>query len=144
MLLDPLLKTFIKLLHKYHYVHGDSARLIVGRRVKVNDCILNTVSGYISIGDDTIFGHRCMVLTGRHEFINGKRKRLQNYASETPKTGCDIIIGSGCWIASGAILLGPLKVGDNAIIGAGSVVTRDVPSGATVAGNPAKIIRVHN
>lgn len=141
--LKNFLKAFVQPIYRTPYIHGDVSRLNIGKRVKTNDCIFNTVSGEIHVGDDTIFGHRCMVLTGRHEFINGKRKRLQNYVSETPLTGCDVIIGSGCWIASGAILLGPVKVGDHSIVAAGSIVTRDVEPGTTVAGNPAKVIRKH-
>jgi maltose O-acetyltransferase len=46
------------------------------------------------------------------------------------------------WIGGGAILLPGVTIGDDAVIGAGSIVTRDVPSGATVAGNPARVLTV--
>ena len=49
-------------------------------------------------------------------------------------------IGSNAWISGAAVILGGITVGDGAIVGAGSVVTRDVPAGATVAGNPARLI----
>jgi maltose O-acetyltransferase len=49
-------------------------------------------------------------------------------------------IGSDVWIGGGAIVLPGVAIGDGAVIGAGSVVTRDVPAGATVVGNPARII----
>jgi maltose O-acetyltransferase len=54
--------------------------------------------------------------------------------------GRPVRIGSNVWIGGGAILLPGVSVGDDALIGAGSVVTRDVPAGATVVGNPARII----
>jgi maltose O-acetyltransferase len=52
--------------------------------------------------------------------------------------GRTIRIGANVWIGSGAIILPGVTVGDDAIIGAGSIVTRDVPAGAAVAGNPAR------
>jgi len=59
---------------------------------------------------------------------------------EVPSSGYDIYIGRGTWIASGAIITGGVKIGDNAIIAAGTVVTRDIPDYAIVAGIPARII----
>lgn len=56
----------------------------------------------------------------------------------------NFIIGDNCYFGTGAIVMGPVKIGDHAIIGAGAVVTKDVPSYAVVAGNPAKIIKMLN
>jgi len=142
-----MLKSFIKrllelskkYLYKTKYIHGDHNRLILGKRIVANNTIFNTVSGNIQIGDDTIFGLNCMVLTGKHEFYKGKRKFLSGFKSEVPDTGNDIIIGEGCWIASGAIIIGPVKIGKNVIIGAGSVVTKSIPDNVFSCGNPAKI-----
>jgi maltose O-acetyltransferase len=55
------------------------------------------------------------------------------------ENGRPIRIGRNVWIGGGAILLPGVTVGDDAVIGAGSVVTRDVPAGATVIGNPARV-----
>ncbi len=60
--------------------------------------------------------------------------RRQGYESAKP-----VWIGANVWIGSGAIILPGISVGDDAIIGAGSVVTRDVPFGITVMGNPARL-----
>jgi len=107
--------------------------------------IFNTNSGDIIIGDNTIFGHNCMVLTGVHRFYKGKRAKLVTDVSfkEVPDEGNDITIGSGCFIGSGAIILAGVTIGDNVIVGAGSVVTSDVPSGCFVAGPAAMIIKKH-
>jgi acetyltransferase-like isoleucine patch superfamily enzyme len=123
------------------YCHGDAKRLHLGKRVSAVNTIFNVASGEIYVGDDTIFGHNCMVLTGRHEFVGGRRRRLVTGEPDTPTTGSDIRIGSGCWIASGAIVTGGVTIGDNSIIGAGAVVAMDVPSGVFAAGVPARVIK---
>lgn len=53
-----------------------------------------------------------------------------------------LVIGNGCWLGNGARIVGPLTIGDNAIVAAGAVVVKDVPPGAVVAGVPARIIRM--
>lgn len=58
------------------------------------------------------------------------------------ESGDEIIIGRNAWIGGGAIILGGVHVGDNSVVAAGAVVTKDVPAGVVVAGNPAKIIRI--
>ncbi len=138
------LRPIIVFLKKYAanvpLVYGDSGRLIVGKRVSLVNTLFNTASGDISIGDDTIFGHNCMVLTGIHQFENGKRKKLSG-GVDTPEFGYDIKIGSGCWIASGVTITGGVTIGDNVIVAAGAVVTKDIPSNKIVGGVPAKIIK---
>jgi acetyltransferase-like isoleucine patch superfamily enzyme len=99
----------------------------------------NTRSGRIEIGRQTVFGEHVMVLTGKHASIKDARN-LGVPLHHVPEGGRDIIIGNGCYIGSGAILIGPLKVGDHAVIGAGAVVTRDVPAESFVGGNPARVI----
>jgi len=143
-LIKKYFELFWKYLLKVKYVHGKKSRLLIGQKVVTNNTIFNTVSGDIHIGDNTIFGLNCMVLTGKHEFEDGMRKYLKGYSSEVPENGNDIHIGNGCWIASGAIIIGPIRIEDNVIIGAGSVVTKDVPENVFVCGNPASIKSKHN
>ena len=140
-LLRPLSQLLKRIDMNTSYCHGDSDRLHLGKRVSTVNTIFNVASGDIYVGDDTIFGHNCMVLTGRHEFLGGRRRRLVTGEPDTPTTGSDIRIGSGCWIASGAIITGGVTIGDNTIIGAGAVVAMDVPSGVFAAGVPAKVIK---
>lgn len=101
----------------------------------------NTRSGTISIGANTVFGEDVMVLTGKHYSI-AEAESTGLPLHYVPENGRDIVIGRGCYIGSGAILIGKLVVGENAVIGAGSVVTRDVPPRAFVAGVPAKLVRI--
>ena len=128
----------------YAYVHGDKKRIHLGSGCSTMNSIFNVISGEIHIGSNTILGHNCMVLTGTHIFEKGRRKSLnfsKTLEEETPVVGRDIYIGQGCFIGSGVIIIGPLTIGDNVIIGAGSVVTKSIQDSCFVAGVPAKVIK---
>ena len=101
--------------------------------------MFNTRSGKIVVGRNTVFGENVMVLTGKHKFISEISDFRQLH--EVPESGRDIIIGSGCYIGSGAIILGHVTIGDFAVIGAGAVVTKDVPSRTMVGGVPARKVK---
>lgn len=129
------------------FIKGNRQRVKLGARVSLMDTVLNVASGNIEIGDDTIFGHRCVLVTGVHEFEQGMRKKIfyrQHYKKEVrevPVSGYDIKIGSGCWITSNVTITGGVTIGDNVIIMAGSVVTKDIPSSSVAGGIPARVIR---
>ena len=128
----------------YAYVHGDKKRIHLGENCSTMNSIFNVISGEIHVGDNTIFGHNCMALTGTHIFEKGRRKSLnfnKTLEEETPTVGRDIYIGKGCFIGSGVIIVGPLTIGDNVIIGAGSVVTKSIQDSCFAAGVPAKVIK---
>jgi acetyltransferase-like isoleucine patch superfamily enzyme len=125
-------------IHRYQ-IHGPKDRVHLGANVLLrNNVFLNTRSGHIYIGDDTILSFNTMFLTGRHEFENGKLK--QPRSAQVPDAGYDIRVGSGCWVASGAIIAGGVTVGNDCIVATGAVVTKDVPDGSIVGGVPARII----
>lgn len=130
---------------EYSYIHGNKSRLKIGKNCSTTNTIFNVNSGNINIKDNTIFGHNCMLLTGTHQFYNGKRASLTKGHAiyETPETGRDILIGSGCFIGSGVIIIGPVTIGNNVIIGSGSVVTKDVSDSCFVVGIPGKVISKH-
>jgi acetyltransferase-like isoleucine patch superfamily enzyme len=138
-LLLPFKGWIIKVVQTRPYVHGSWDRVFIGDRVSLVNTLINTASGNIYIEDDVIFGHNCMLLTGRHDFKNGKRKKLSGEV-DTPHEGYDIRIRSGCWLASGSMVVGRVTIGTNSIIAAGAVVTKDVPDHSIVAGIPAKVI----
>lgn len=100
----------------------------------------NTRSGCIVVGENTVFGEDVMVLTGKHMSIE-EAARFNKELHYVPPSGRDIRIGSGCYIGSGSIIVGPAEIGDFAVVGAGSVVTGDVPPRTFVAGVPARVLR---
>lgn len=96
-----------------------------------NRCVI----GLASIGDDVMLAHGVSVLSGRHHHQRGEDGPMRAQKS----TVTQIHIGNDVWIGAGAIVMA--DVGDHAIIGAGAVVVKPVPCGATVVGNPARIVQ---
>jgi acetyltransferase-like isoleucine patch superfamily enzyme len=99
----------------------------------------NTMSGKIIVGKNTVFSEDVLVLTGKHKFIS----EIENINDlhDVPKQGRDIIIGNNCYIGGGAIIIGPVVIGDYSVICAGAVVTKNVPEKTMVGGVPAKKIK---
>lgn len=87
------------------------------------------------VNHGTIIGTNC---TLRHSTTIGNKKLSDGSYSASPKIGNNVDIGAH------VVIIGSINVGDNAVIGAGSVVVKDVPEGAVVVGNPAKVIRTIN
>lgn len=93
----------------------------------------NTASGNIYIGKGAVFGENVMLLTGMHlNIFQAKQTGEEHHA--VPKLGRDINIGEGCYVGSGAIIIGPCKIGKFAVVGAGTIVTKDVPERTMVIG----------
>jgi maltose O-acetyltransferase len=105
----------------------------LGERVFFNfNCVVLDVCP-IKIGDFTLFGPSVQILTPVHPLEAGLRRK-QEY-------GKPIEIGSDVWVGGGALILPGVRIGSKTVIGAGSVVTRDIPEGVFAAGNPCRIIR---
>lgn len=109
------------------------ANIHLGNRVFLNFGVVMLDPGRIEIGDDVLVGPGVQMLTADHP--RDPQARRSGWESGRP-----ITIGSGAWIGGGAIVLPGITVGPDAIVGAGAVVTRDVPAGATVAGNPTRVV----
>lgn len=106
--------------------------ITVGKDVFINSCCCFQDQGGIKIGDGALIGHNVVLATLNHGFIPEERKNT------IPKP---IVIGKNVWIGSNSTVLGGVTIGDNAIIGAGSLVNKDVPQNIIAAGVPAKIIK---
>lgn len=105
--------------------------LTIGNRVQLNADVHLDYSGGVEIGDGTLISARACILSHSH----GLDPR--SMPEGVPKTiGCNVWLGSDC-----IILQSVRSIGDNAVVAAGALVTKDVPAGAIVAGNPAKLIR---
>ena len=114
----------------FHCDYGYNISLGKGVFLNFNCVILDVVA--VTIGDKTQIGPGVQILTADHPRDLAKRNAGLEY-------GRPIHIGRNVWIGGGALILPGVTIGDDAIVGAGSVVTRDVPRGATVLGNPARL-----
>jgi len=105
----------------------------LGERVFVNfNCIVLDVC-QVSIGDYTLFGPAVQICTPVHP-LDAELRRRQEY-------GKPVQIGPDVWVGGGAMILPGVSIGARTVIGAGSVVTRDIPADVFAAGNPCRIIR---
>jgi acetyltransferase-like isoleucine patch superfamily enzyme len=111
--------------------HGLHIR--VGRNVFIHQaCMLMDIGG-IEIGDDVMIGPRVSLLTAGHPLDPGRRRRQI--------VAAPIVIERNVWLGAGATVLQGVTVGSDAVVAAGTVVTRDVPPRTLVAGVPAQVVR---
>jgi maltose O-acetyltransferase len=105
----------------------------MGERVYFNfNCVVLDVAE-VRIGDFSLFGPSVQIYTATHPLNAGLRRR-QEYARP-------IVIGSDVWVGGAAVICPGVTIGDRSVIGAGSVVTRDIPPGVLAVGNPCRVIR---
>jgi maltose O-acetyltransferase len=109
------------------------ANIVLGERVFFNyNCIVLDVCR-VSIGDYTLFGPAVQIYTATHP-MNAALRRKQEFAKP-------IAIGADVWVGGGAIICPGVRIGAQSVVGAGSVVTRDIPERVFAAGNPCRVIR---
>lgn len=97
----------------------------------------------VTIGSNVMFGPNITLATPMHPFRYQDRNIKQRsdgseYDDEYAKP---IRIGSNCWLASNVVVIGGVTIGDGCVIGAGSVVTRDIPANSLAVGNPCRVLR---
>ncbi len=109
--------------------------ITIGNHVRINQgCVLVSYA-YIEIGDDSQIGEYVSVRDANHGTRLDSPRRLQPHVFAPIRIGCNV------WIGRGAVILKGVSIGDGAVVGANSVVTRDVPPATLVAGSPAKWIK---
>ena len=110
-----------------HHVH-------LGANVYANAGLKLVDDTHIYIGDYTMLGPNVTIATAGHPIDPELRKRGLQY-------NLPVHIGRNCWLGAGVIVMPGITIGDNTVIGAGSVVTKDIPSGVVAVGNPCKVLR---
>jgi lipopolysaccharide O-acetyltransferase len=123
---------------------GKELCLVIGDHVQLNDAVHIGAIERVEIGDHTLIASRVFISDHNHgiydvrnvDSIPGVPPINRPLISSPVKIGCNV------WIGEQVCILPGITIGDGAIIGAGSVVTKDVPERSIVAGNPAKVIRV--
>ena len=105
-----------------------------GKNVYANFNLTMVDDTHIYVGDYTMFGPNVIVATAGHPILPELRQKAYQY-------NMPVHIGKTCWIGAGAIIVPGVTIGDNVVIGAGSIVTKDIPSDVVAVGNPCRILR---
>ena len=108
--------------------------LTIGDRTFINADFMIIGGGKVTIGDDCLIGPRCAIYTPNH--AEDAVRRRDGWELPLPVT-----IGDNVWLGGSVTITPGVTIGSDSIIGAGSVVTRDIPAGVVAAGNPCRVIR---
>ncbi|MCH5162142.1 MAG: sugar O-acetyltransferase [Clostridiales bacterium] len=106
--------------------------ITVGKNVFINEGCCFQDQGGITIGDNCLIGQQVVIATLNHDLCPDKRANMQP---------APVLIGKNVWVGAHATILPGVTIGDNAVVAAGAVVTKDVPANTVVAGVPAKVIK---
>ena len=110
-----------------HHVH-------LGNNVYANYGLTLVDDTYIYIGDYTMIGPNVTLATAGHPIDPELRRKGLQY-------NMPVRIGKNCWLGAGVIVMPGVTIGDNVVVGAGSIVTRDIPSNVVAVGNPCRVLR---
>lgn len=110
-----------------HHVH-------FGKGVYANFNLTLVDDTHIYVGDYTMFGPNVVIATAGHPILPKLREKAYQY-------NMPVHIGKNCWLGTGVLIMPGITIGDNVVIGAGSVVTKDIPSNVVAVGNPCKVLR---
>lgn len=113
-----------------HHVH-------FGKNVYANFNLTLVDDTHIFVGDYTMFGPNVTIATAGHPIL--PELRQQGYQYNAP-----VHIGKNCWIGAGVVIVPGVTIGDNVVVGAGSIVTKDLPDNVVAVGNPCKVLREVN
>ena len=105
-----------------------------GSRVYANFGLTCVDDTHIYVGDSTMFGPNVVLATANHPLLPELREKAYQY-------NLPIRIGKNCWLGAGVMVVPGVTIGDNTVIGAGSVVTKDIPADCLAVGNPCRVVR---
>ena len=105
-----------------------------GRNVYANFGLTMVDDTHIYVGDYTMIGPHVTLATAGHPILPELREKIYQY-------NAPIHIGRNCWLGAGVVVLPGITIGDNSVIGAGSIVTKDIPANVVAYGNPCKVVR---
>ena len=116
------------------YANFGGRHVHLGKNVYTNFGVTFVDDTHIYVGDYTMIGPNVTIATAGHPVDPDLRRQGLQY-------NLPVHIGKNCWLGAGVIVLPGVTIGDNTVIGAGSVVTKDIPSGVVAVGNPCRVLR---
>lgn len=119
------------------HANWGGAHVHFGSHVYANFNLTLVDDGHIYVGNDVMFGPNVTVATAGHPVCPELREKGYQY-------NADVHIGNNVWIGADAVIVPGITIGDHAVIGAGSVVTRDIPANSVAYGNPCRVARQIN
>ena len=105
-----------------------------GKNVYANFNLTMVDDAHIYVGDSTMLAPNVIIATAGHPILPELREKVYQY-------NMSVHIGRNCWIGAGALIMPGVTIGDNTVIGAGSVVTKDIPANVVAVGNPCRVLR---
>lgn len=144
----PIIKEFIGRIGENYYFQGPiqfnyGCHTFIGENFFANFNTTIMDDGRIFIGDNVMFGPNVSLMATSHPLLPKERTamRYEDGHVSMSEYAEEIHIGNNVWLACNVVVLGGVHIGDNAVIGAGSVVTKDVPADFLAFGNPCKPVR---
>lgn len=128
------------LAYRLHFDRPLDSHLTIGKHVRITARCRITCAGNISIGNDSLFAPDVFITDHNH----GMDPELKGGYSPQDITIKDVTIGEGVWLGQRVCVLPGVTIGDHSIIGASSVVTKNIPSYSMAVGNPARVIKQWN
>lgn len=120
------------------FITAIGGKIVFGHNFSGNqDVIYNSDNGgLLQFGNDCLVGPRCIFRTSNHNFTSTEKPiRVQGHISK------DIKIGDDVWIGANVVVLPGVSIGNHSVIGAGSIVTKNIPENVIAVGNPARVLR---
>lgn len=116
------------------HANWGGAHVHFGSNVFANFALTLVDDTHIYVGDCTMFGPNVTIATAAHPVLPELREKAYQY-------NLPVHIGRNCWLGAGVIVLPGVSIGDNTVVGAGSVVTRDLPANVVAVGSPCRVMR---
>jgi galactoside O-acetyltransferase len=116
------------------YANWGGKHVHFGAHVYANFHLTVVDDTHVYVGDHTMFGPNVVLATAGHPILPSLRQNEYQY-------NVPVHIGKNCWLGAGVIVLPGVTIGDNTVIGAGSVVTKDIPANVVAVGNPCRVLR---
>jgi len=136
-ILNSLYQNTAGIIHKTVLIAGDGAVLRIGNEVGISGAILDA-RDTIVIGDRCMLGANCSIFSSNYHPLDSIARY---YRTAGAVQTAPVTLENDVWIGANAIILKGVTIGAASVVGAGSVVTKNVPSGVIVAGNPARVVK---